>query len=127
MAIHTRRPQDPPGTPRFMTDTPPAVPPGLPVPAVNRAVVEAAAAAADAAESAAPAQTADAQPIAEGATRSGTARPPWLRREGWLAAMLVSFIPIGALLFTPRSAMPALIGAAGVCILLGVVLFVRRA
>jgi len=110
-----------------MTDTPPTVPPGLPEAAVSRAVVEAAAAAADAAESATLTRTADAQPTAERTSESRTARQPWLRREGWLAAMLMSLIPIVAVLFAPRSAMPVLIGAAGMCILLGVVLFVRRA
>jgi len=110
-----------------MTDTPPTVPPGLPGIATSRAVVEAAAAAATAAESGIDLRAVDGHPTAERPSGSGASRQPWLRREGWLAALLVSLIPIVALLFAPRSAMPVLVGAAGVCILLGVVLFVRRA
>lgn len=127
MAIHTRRPQDPPGTPRFMTDTPPTVPPGLPEAAVSPAVVEAAATAATAAESATDMRAVDGQPTAERASESAASRRPWLRREGWLAALLVSLIPIMAVPFAPRSAIPVLMGVAGAFILLGVVLFARRA
>jgi len=78
--------------------------------------------------SAAPAPVIGPAPVASSVARRAPdtpATPSWLRREAWLVATLGSFVPIAIGLLAPELAY-ALLAVAGVLLVVGLVLLLRR-
>ena len=119
MAIHTRRPQDPPNLPKITIGSPPA----LPDDAADAAVRAAGrrrehGTAAEATAGATVPRTSD------GRTRGGKPGSA-IAREPWFVSLLLSVVPLLAIAVLPPSAMPMLLGIAAVFVVGGVVMFVR--
>lgn len=127
MSIHASRPLppgktshpvvvDPPRTPAPTASPPPAAaaenpeaPPGVVAAPPSRAAGE-------------PKPTAS--PRSAGASELSAG--PWYRQEPWLAAMALAVVFVAAAIAAPRAAKYPLIGLGGVCMVVGLVLLMRR-
>ena len=119
MAIHSRRPQDPPNLPKITIGSPPALP--------DDSAAAAAWHVARAPEGEAATQDSsipDSAAVPRSRTPGGkpaSAAP----LEGWFVALLLAAVPLAAVFVLP-SAMPVLLAVAGLLVVAGVVMFVRR-
>ena len=120
MAIHSRRPQDPPDVPRITIGAPPSLP-GATAGTDTRMNVgkPAERAAADHAGPTVP--RAGVEAARTGRPKDGKAAAS----DSWFIVLLLSAIPMGAVLVLP-SAAPILLAVAAAFIVAGVVMFVRR-